>query len=79
MSVLINDTLCFCIFEPIVGIKYVKWFTFGYFIATVIAILINSFIITPDNIYWVFFLFLLVNVANFSLSTITFKKFKFSK
>lgn len=78
MSVLINDTLCFCIFDPTVGIQFVKLFTFGYFIATIIAILINSFIITPDNIYWVFFFFLLVNLANFTLSKVAFKKFKFS-
>ena len=76
-SIIMNDLISFSLFKPQTGIMYVKLFTLGYFISAIIAILINSFFLRPDNVYPIFFVFALFNISNYFIESWVFSKYKF--
>lgn len=74
---LFNDIVCFNLFDPNKGIKYVKLFTLCYLLCALLAIVVNTYFIDPDNIYKTFYFFFLLNLANYAIGFNAFKKFKF--
>ena len=46
-NIILNDLLCFSVFDPNTGIKYVKLFTLFYMISALTAIIVNNYFIDP--------------------------------
>lgn len=56
---LINDYVCFGLFEPLEGLRYNKWFSVSMLLASFFEIIVNWIFFTPSRYYlafWVFFI-----------------------
>lgn len=78
MIQILNDLVCFSLFQPTTGILFVKHFSMGFLCSCLLTILINSYLLDPNNVYGVFYIFLVLNLSNLIIAYVIFKNYKFA-
>ncbi len=70
--------MCFGLFEPFKGIQYNIWLQYGNLLCVVISTIIINIFFDESNIYTVFKILLLTNIACYYL-VYRYKDFKFEE